>query len=59
MRLNDMLGDFLAVATGGLTIFNTAEEQRKFKSAHAGITSEEMVIPLIAADNGDGDAVFD
>ena len=59
MRLNDMLGDFLAVATGGLTIFNTAEEQRKFKSAHAGITSEEMIIPLIAADNGDGDAVFD
>lgn len=42
-----MLGDYLAVATGDLTIFNTKEEAEKFISVHAGLTKEEMEIPLI------------
>ncbi len=45
-----MLGDYLAVATGGLTIFNTKEEAEKFISVHAGLTEEEMRIPLIVAE---------
>ena len=43
----DMLGDYLAVATGDLCIYNTREEADFFIGAHAGLTAEEMTIPLI------------
>lgn len=43
----DMLGDYLAVATGALCIYNTREEADFFIGAHAGLTEEEMTIPLI------------
>lgn len=43
----DMLGDYLAVATGDLCIYNTREEADFFIGAHAGLTVEEMTIPLI------------
>ncbi|MBO4506248.1 MAG: phosphodiesterase, partial [Lachnospiraceae bacterium] len=43
----DMLGDYLAVAVGDTTIFNTREEQEKFIGVHAGLTKDEMTIPLI------------
>lgn len=42
-----MLGDYLAVATGDLTVFNTEREAARFKSVHAGLTEEEMTVPLI------------
>ncbi|MBR3991188.1 MAG: phosphodiesterase, partial [Clostridia bacterium] len=42
-----MLGDYLAVATGDLTVFNTEWEAAKFKSVHAGLTEAEMTVPLI------------
>ena len=45
--LNGMLGDYLAVAIGDLTIFNTEEEAEQFIGVHAGLTEEEMTIPLI------------
>ena len=44
---HDMLGDYLAVATGDLCIYNTREEADFFIGAHAGLTAEEMTIPLI------------
>lgn len=44
-KLEKMLGDYIAVATGDIFITNTAD---KGLGAHAGITEEEMTIPLIA-----------
>ena len=43
----DMLGDYLAIAIDDLTIFNTGEEAEHFVSVHAGMTEDEMTIPLI------------
>ncbi len=43
----DMLGDYLAVATDDLAIYNTKEEADKFIAVHGGLTKEEMIIPLI------------
>lgn len=42
-----MLGDYMAIAVDNLSIFNTKEEEKLFKGAHAGITEDEMIIPLI------------
>lgn len=42
-----MLGDYLAIATGDLTIYSTREEAEFFVGVHAGLTKEEMIIPLI------------
>jgi hypothetical protein len=42
-----MLGDYLAVATDDLAIYNTKEEADKFIAVHGGLTKEEMIIPLI------------
>ena len=44
---HDMLGDYLAIAIDDLTIFNTREEAEHFISVHAGLTEDEMTIPLI------------
>lgn len=46
----DMLGDYLAVATGDTTIFNTKKEAEEFIGVHAGLTVDEMMIPLIVID---------
>lgn len=35
---HDMLGDYLAVATDDLSIFNTEEEAERFIRVHAGLT---------------------
>ena len=43
----DMLGDYLAVATDDLSIYNTEEEVEKYIGVHAGLTKDEMIIPLI------------
>ena len=46
-----MLGDYLAVGTGDLTIFSTKEEAEEIKGVHAGLREEEMRIPLIVVEN--------
>lgn len=45
-RLDRMLGDYLAIAVSNVTICN---EEGGMKGGHAGMTKEEMTIPLIAA----------
>ncbi len=47
-----MLGDFLAVATGDISLFNTREEAEAIIGAHAGMTAAEMTIPLILCKGG-------
>lgn len=47
----EMLGDYLAVGTGDLTIFSTKEEAEEIKGVHAGLREEEMRIPLIVVEN--------
>ncbi len=42
-----MLGDYIAIATTDLTVFNTHEEAKEFKGVYAGYTKEEMEIPFI------------
>ena len=49
-QFDGMLGDYLAVATGDLSIFNTQDEKEKFIGVHAGLTKEEMEIPLIVVE---------
>jgi len=44
-RLHRMLGNYLAVATGTLTL---RTKDKKFIGEHAGLTADEMTIPLIA-----------
>lgn len=46
-NFNDMIGDFLAVAIGDLSIYSSKWEVDFFKGVHAGLTSDEMNIPLI------------
>lgn len=43
----NMLGDYLAVAVSDLAIYNTREEADFFVGVHAGLTEDEMQIPLI------------
>ncbi len=43
-KFRSMLGDYLAIATGNLSILVLEEE---WKSLHGSITEEEMLIPLI------------
>lgn len=47
-HLDDLLGDYLAVAVSNLTIYNTRAEKDACIGVHAGLTKEEMEIPLIA-----------
>ena len=44
----EALGDLIAVSTGRLSLFNTHRQCEQMKGAHAGMTDEEMRIPLIA-----------
>ena len=45
-----MLGDYLAIAVDDLSIYNTREEAGVFIGVHAGLTEDEMTIPLIVID---------
>lgn len=47
----DMLGDYLAVAVGDLAVFNTYEDVARFKAGHAGLTKQELDVPLILFDS--------
>ena len=46
-----MLGDYLGVAIGDVSIFNNKEEAGKFIGVHAGITADEVRIPLIICES--------
>ena len=46
-RAYDFIGDFLAVATGEKSLFIKREELN-FIGVHAGLTEDEMIVPLIA-----------
>lgn len=50
LRFDEMLGDYLAIATGNLSIYNSVEEKEKFIGVHAGMTEDEMRIPLIVVE---------
>ena len=43
------IGDFLAVATGDITLFNFREDC-EFIGVHAGMTEDEMLVPFIAVE---------
>lgn len=43
----EMLGDYLAIAIDDLSIYNSKEEAEFFIGVHAGLTEDEMTIPLI------------
>lgn len=45
--LEDMLGDYLAVANTPLTLFPNPSYMKFMKATHGGMTSEELTVPLI------------
>ncbi len=45
--LEDMIGDYVALAISDKSIFNTHFEAQKMPGCHAGLTKEEVKIPLI------------
>lgn len=47
-NFKDMLGDYLAIAIDDLCIYNNKELAEKFIGVHAGLSEDEMTIPLIA-----------
>lgn len=47
-QLDDLLGDYLAIAVSDLTIYNTKAEKDTIIGVHAGLTKAELEIPLIA-----------
>lgn len=47
----EMLGDYLAIAVDDLSIYATREEAEFFVGVHAGLTRDEMTIPLIVIEN--------
>jgi len=47
-KVNDFLGDYLAAATGEISIDYTRPAWREvLKGQHAGLTENEMTVPLI------------
>lgn len=46
-RFDEMLGDYLAVAVSDLSVYHTREEADSFIGVHAGLTEDEMTVPLI------------
>lgn len=49
-KLKTMLGDYIAVAMQGDTLFNTVQQMNALKGVHAGGTERERLIPLIAVE---------
>lgn len=47
-RFPEFLGDYLAVAIGNKSIFNSQKKCDTFIGAHAGLTEKEMMVPFIA-----------
>ena len=50
-NFEEMVGDYLAIAIDDLSIYNTREEAESFVGVHAGLTEDEMIIPLIIVEN--------
>ena len=46
----EMLGDFLAIAISDTSLFNTHLEARLMPGGHAGLSEEELRIPLIVVE---------
>jgi hypothetical protein len=46
-HFEEFIGDFIGIAVGSRSIFNSREEYEKFVGVHAGMTEEEMMVPLI------------
>lgn len=57
-RLEGFLGDYLAIAVGELAIFNTKEDADFFAGVHAGMTEEEMLIPLIVVEKDEQEKII-
>lgn len=51
-HFQEFLGDYLAIGTGDVSIFNSREEAQEFIGIHAGLTQAEMEVPLIIIDEG-------
>lgn len=49
-RAYGMLGDYLAIATGPVSIDYQRQNRELFRAAHAGLTDEEINIPFIAVE---------
>lgn len=47
---HDSLGDYIAVATGNVSIFGDYESSKELISNHAGLTKDEMLIPFISVE---------
>lgn len=48
-RFEDFIGNYLAVSVSPKTLFDTPEKCRMFVGSHAGMTRDEMTVPLIVA----------
>jgi hypothetical protein len=46
--LDELAGDYIAIAISDLSIYNSQEEKDKFIGVHAGLTESEMEVPFIA-----------
>lgn len=46
-KVESFIGDYVALAKTDVTLFNSYNHCEHFKGAHAGITEEEMTVPLI------------
>lgn len=49
-EFRNMLGDFLGIAVSDLSIYSSEAEAAVFVGAHAGLTEDEVTIPLIVVD---------
>ena len=49
-RVQEAIGDYFAVAVGELNLFDTDEEKEAIIGVHAGLTKEEMTVPLIVVE---------
>lgn len=52
-HFREMLGDYLAIAIDDLSIYSTREEADFMIGVHAGLTEDEMIIPLIIIEKND------
>lgn len=50
--LEKMIGDYVALAVSDRSIFNTHIEAQEMPGGHAGLTEEEISIPLIVIETG-------
>ena len=50
--LEGMIGDYVALAVSDRSVFNTHIEAQEMPGGHAGLTKEEISIPLIVIEKG-------